>query len=60
MIRHCDGTDPELGSRAGGGYCPCGLTFDDERYSIMWPHLPLPHGRGPQPEQVVRVLDAYL
>lgn len=51
MIRHCDGNDPNLlmivdavGRHQRAGLegkkkpCDCGLTFDDERRSVVWPH----------------------
>lgn len=44
MIRHCDGTDPNLidGPTTASGPCVCGLTFDDVARSAVYPHVFLP------------------
>lgn len=57
MIRHCDGTDPNL-QRPDGSPCACGRTFDDVRYMVTYPHQrvggdPLPRGfRTPVPDEI--------
>lgn len=38
MRRECDGKDPNLLDKPGGGPCNCGLTFDDVDYSVIYPH----------------------
>jgi hypothetical protein len=42
MIRHCDGTDPNLLTTPCGPPCACGRRFDDEYRSVVFPHRPLP------------------
>ena len=39
MIRHCDGTDPNLIRETETGYvpCDCGLTFDDVNHLVIFP-----------------------
>lgn len=59
MIRHCDGNDPNLlmvvdgvGRRLRAGVdgdkkpCDCGLMFDDERRSVVWPHDRIGYSAG--------------
>lgn len=41
MIRHCNGSDPFLIARDNSTPCACGLTFDDEHRSVLWPHTPI-------------------
>lgn len=40
MIRTCDGTDPNLAGEDGEP-CACGMTFDDVRRRVVWPHEPV-------------------
>jgi len=44
MIRTCDGTDPTLLDSAirTAGPCACGLTFDDNDRSVIYPHAFIP------------------
>jgi hypothetical protein len=37
MIRHCDGTDPNLQAQDGEP-CSCGLRFDDVDRMVIFPH----------------------
>lgn len=45
MIRFCDGTDPNLLGVPAGEPCRCGLRFDDEDRSVIYPHDPIQGGR---------------
>jgi hypothetical protein len=46
MLRHCDGTDPNLQKRMVSDNdesieyvpCDCGLTFDDVNHLVIYPH----------------------
>lgn len=37
MMRHCDGSDPNLRDR-GNNPCTCGQIFDDVSQSVIYPH----------------------
>jgi hypothetical protein len=38
MIRHCDGTDPNLVGQDGYP-CECGEEFDDVDHLVLFPHM---------------------
>lgn len=43
MIRHCDGTDPNLlDDSVTATPCSCGLTFDDVHRCVIYPHAFIP------------------
>jgi len=53
VIRHCDGTDPNLLGEDRAP-CACGLTFDGVDHVVIWPHQ-----RIPSREERAALLAAY-
>lgn len=68
MIRHCDGTDPNLirhlqrdSETPQINYisvpCDCGMTFDDVKHFVIYPHAEIP--AKPTPEQIAAALSEF-